>query len=53
MRYRYRLYGNDEWTVVDIKGELDYLCAHALENLLGNSNLHVQKFEDGRWEDVE
>ena len=51
MKFRFRQWGNEDWTYVDVKGELDYIAIGILgAGLASNRSLHVQQLVEGEWE---
>lgn len=51
MKFRFRQWGQDDWTYIEIKGDLDYIAGGVIgSGLSSNRNLHVQQQVDGDWE---
>jgi hypothetical protein len=53
-RFRVRQWGQDDWTYIEIRGEL----AEGMHNILAfaldgwTSKLHIQEDTEGRWENL-
>lgn len=52
MRFRVRRYGDSEWTLITLAGELQDFLAGSVGASLNKKFLHVQIEVDGEWEDM-
>lgn len=50
MKLRFREWGSEDWTLVDVKGELDDVVLGVLGASL--SRFHCQLLVDGKWENL-
>jgi hypothetical protein len=52
MKFRVRRFGDSEWTVVLLEGELAEFLGGCVGSAIALKYLHVQVWQDNRWEDL-